>query len=165
MKIGIISDTHGYLEPKDLTHFKQCDELWHAGDIGNLDLLDRLNSFKPTKAVYGNIDGHELRRAVPENQILHYGKVKVLITHIAGKPPRYNTRVMELIKKERPNLLVCGHSHILKVEMDRKHNLLFMNPGAAGRHGFHKIRTLLRFEIIEDQFKHLEVIELGSRSK
>ncbi len=165
MKVGIISDTHGFLDQSVKKHFEMCDEIWHAGDIGTLALYDELNEFKPTKAVYGNIDGHDIRKCVPENQILHYGTTKVLMTHIASKPPKYNPRVRALIAEEQPRLLVCGHSHILKVEMDRQNNLLFMNPGAAGRHGFHKVRTLLRFDIIQNDFKNLEVIELGPRAK
>lgn len=165
MKIGMISDTHGYLDEKVFTYFKDCDEVWHAGDIGTLALLERIESFKPAVAVYGNIDGHDIRLASTENQLINRGGKKILITHIAGKPPKYNPRVRELIKLHQPDLLVCGHSHLLKVERDHQNNLLFINPGAAGKQGFHKIKTLLRMDIQEGQFKNLEVIELGKRGE
>lgn len=163
MKICIISDTHGYLEPNTLSHLSQCDEIWHAGDIGNLAILQKIESLNPLIAVYGNIDGHEVRAAVPENQIINRLGVKILITHIAATPPSYNKRVLALIKKHQPNILVCGHSHILKVEFDKVNNLLFINPGAAGKHGFHKIKTLIRFEINNGKPQNMEVVELGSR--
>jgi len=162
--IGIISDTHGYLDPSVKKYFDHCDEIWHAGDIGHLSLLDELSEFKPTVAVFGNIDGHEVRAAAPEDQIFEREGVKILITHIAAKPPRYNPRVRKLIAEHHPNMLVCGHSHILKVEFDKTNNLLFVNPGAAGKHGFHKIKTLLRLQIQEGKIQNLEVVELGPRA-
>lgn len=163
MRIGIISDTHSWLDPSVFSYFERCDEIWHAGDIGNIQLLHELEAFKPTVAVYGNVDGHELREALPEDRAFERDGIKVLITHIAGAPPRYNPRVRTLLLKEKPDLLVCGHSHILKVQADRENRLLFMNPGAAGKHGFHKVKTLLRFVIQQGKMKDLEVVELGPR--
>lgn len=165
MRIGIISDTHGHLEPSVFKYFESCDELWHAGDIGNLELLQQLEAFKPTVAVFGNIDGQELRVAVPENQVFEREGKKILITHIAGSAPMYNPRVRELIKVHQPEILVCGHSHILKVQPDHVNNILFINPGAAGKHGFHKMKTLLRLELQEGKAKNMEVIELGLRGQ
>lgn len=163
MKIGLISDTHSHLDPKVFEYFKNVDEIWHAGDIGTLSLLEELEAFKPTVAVFGNIDGYEIRSASPEDQIFEREGVKVLMTHIAAKPPRYNPRVKKLITEHKPNILVCGHSHILKVQPDPANNLLFINPGAAGIHGFHQIKTLLRFDLEQGKPKNLEVIELGKR--
>ncbi len=164
MKIGLISDTHSFLDKHVFKHFEACDEIWHAGDVGDPSIATSLADFKPLKGVFGNIDGSGVRQIFPEDLVLERGGKTILITHIAGKPPRYNARVRDLIARHKPHLLVCGHSHILKVEMDKTNNLLFMNPGAAGRHGFHKIRTLIRFDIAEGTFKNLEVIELGGRS-
>ncbi len=163
MKIGLISDTHSHLDPKVFEYFKNVDEIWHAGDIGTLSLLEELEAFKPTVAVFGNIDGHEIRSASPEDQIFEREGVNVLMTHIAAKPPRYNPRVKKLITEHKPNILVCGHSHILKVQPDPANNLLFINPGAAGIHGFHQVKTLLRFDLEQGKPKSLEVIELGKR--
>ncbi len=165
MKVGLISDTHGFLDKKVFHYFKEVDEIWHAGDIGTEDILSKLLEFKPTIAVWGNIDGGKLRVSCKEGEIFERGGVRVLITHIAGKPPRYNREVLSLVKKYQPKLLVCGHSHILKVMPDKENDLLFMNPGAAGRHGFHKVRTLLRFELVDSEIKNLEVVELGPRSE
>ncbi|MFY0607068.1 MAG: metallophosphoesterase family protein [Cyclobacteriaceae bacterium] len=164
MRIGLISDTHGYLDPTVFVHFKQVDEIWHAGDIGNIEVLHQLEAFKPTIAVYGNIDGHELRRAIPETQIQTREDIKIVMNHIGGKPPQYNPPTRALLTKEYPRLFICGHSHILKVENDRFRKMLYMNPGAAGKHGFHKMRTLLRFEINNGTIEKLEVIELGPRA-
>lgn len=163
MKIGLISDTHSYLDEKVFQCFAEVDEIWHAGDIGTLSLLEKLEAFKPTVAVYGNIDDSNIQPAAPENQFFEREGVKVLMTHIAGKPPRYNARVKKLIQQHQPHLLVCGHSHILKVQPDRENNLLFMNPGAAGIHGFHQMKTVLRFELKNGKPKNLEVVELGKR--
>ncbi len=165
MKIGLISDTHGHLDPKVFKYFEQCDEIWHAGDIGTEEILDELEKFKPTRAVFGNIDGDKIRIRTKEDFVGKVGDEKVLITHIAGKPPKYNPRVRKLIAEHRPTILICGHSHFLKVERDKVNNLLFMNPGAAGKHGFHKIKTLLRFDLSKGQIADLEVIELGPRAK
>lgn len=165
MRIGIISDTHSYLDPSVFKYFSQCDEIWHAGDIGTLDVLQQLEAFKPTMAVFGNIDGHEVRAASPEDQVFVREGKKILMTHIAGSLPRYNPRVRDLIKTHQPDVLVCGHSHLLKVQPDKANNLLFINPGAAGKHGFHKIKTLLRLEIQEGKIQNLEVVELGPRGQ
>lgn len=165
MRIGIISDTHSYLAPSVFKYFSQCDEIWHAGDIGTLDVLQQLEAFKPTMAVFGNIDGHEVRAASPEDQVFVREGKKILMTHIAGSLPRYNPRVRDLIKTHQPDVLVCGHSHLLKVQPDKANNLLFINPGAAGKHGFHKIKTLLRLEIQEGKIQNLEVVELGPRGQ
>jgi putative phosphoesterase len=164
-KIGLISDTHSYLDPKVFTYFKDVDEIWHAGDIGNPEVLDELKAFKPTIAVFGNIDGGRLRQDCKEGEIFEREGVRVLITHIAAQPPKYNSKVLGYVRKYQPKLLVCGHSHILQVKPDKVNNLLFMNPGAAGKHGFHKMRTLLRFHLVAGEIKNLEVVELGPRSE
>ncbi len=163
MKIGLLSDTHGFLDEKIFSYFAHVDEIWHAGDIGAISLLHELNNFKPTVAVYGNIDDTEMQSAAPENHLLEREGLKILMTHIAGKPPTYNQRVKKLINEYEPGLLICGHSHILKVQADPVHHLLYMNPGAAGIHGFHQVKTLLRFDIEAGKPKNLEVIELGKR--
>lgn len=164
MKIGLISDTHGHLEESVFHHFAACDEVWHAGDIGTFELLQKLEAFKPTKAVYGNIDGGMLR-TLPETLLMQRNGVKVLMTHIAGKPPRYTKEFLPIIKREQPQLVICGHSHILQVLPDKVHNLIYMNPGAAGIHGFHKMKTLLRFDLQDGKIKNVEAIELGLRGK
>ncbi len=165
MKIGLLSDTHGYLDEKVFHYFKEVDEIWHAGDIGTEEVLSKLKEFKPTIAVWGNIDGGKLRIECKEGEIFERNGVRVLITHIAGKPPKYNKEVLPMIQKYQPRLVVCGHSHILKVMPDKINDLLFMNPGAAGRHGFHKVRTLLRFDLADGEIENLEVVELGPRSE
>lgn len=165
MKIGIISDTHDYLDPATAKYFAGCDEIWHAGDIGSPRILEELNKIKPTVAVFGNIDNQEIFHLAPENQLFEREGVKILITHIAGKPPKYNTRVKKLIQENQPKMLVCGHSHILKVEYDKTNEVLYVNPGAAGQHGFHHMKTLLRLDLIDGSIKNLEVIELGLRGK
>lgn len=163
-RIGLLSDTHSYLDPKLTKYLAPCDEIWHAGDIGDLSVTDRLSELAPVRAVYGNIDNDKVRVVHPENQIFVLEGVKVLMTHIGGYPGRYNTRVKELIIQEKPKLYICGHSHILKVMFDKKYNCLHMNPGAAGIHGFHKIKTMLRFSLDAGEIKDLEVVELGQRS-
>ncbi len=163
MKIALISDTHGFLEPRAIKYLEQSDEIWHAGDIGTIELFDQLNQIKTTRAVYGNIDGGTLRKVCKEHEYFICEGVRVYMTHIAGKPPKYNTTVLGQVKKWCPGLFICGHSHILKVMPDTVNNLLFMNPGALGNHGFHKMKTLLRFEINSGQIQHLEAIELGKR--
>ena len=165
MKIGLLSDTHGYLDPGVFKHFEMVDEIWHAGDIGTMEVLEKLQDFKPTVAVWGNIDGDKLRQVCKEGEIFEREGVRVLLTHIAGKPPKYNSKVLSYVKRYQPKLLVCGHSHILKVAPDSVNNLLFMNPGAVGKHGFHKIKTMLRFDLEHGETKNLEVIELGPRAK
>ena len=159
-KIGLLSDTHSYLHPKIFEHFKECDEIWHAGDIGNASIIDELAKFKPIRAVYGNIDGQEIRKVYPKNQRFMCEEVDVWITHIGGYPNRYSLDVKELIKINPPKLFISGHSHILKVIYDKKLDLLHMNPGSAGKYGIHKVITMLRFSIDRKEIKDLEVIEL-----
>lgn len=161
--IGLISDTHSYLDPTVFRHFECCDEIWHAGDIGDQQVLRKLEAFKPVRAVYGNIDDRLLQQELPEYLIFELEGVKVLIIHICGKPGHYAKGVQNLIHQNQPKLLICGHSHILRVINDSKNNLLYMNPGAAGRHGFHQVKTLLRFQLDQGVIKNLEVIELGKR--
>lgn len=160
-KIGLISDTHSYLHPRVFEHFKNCDEIWHAGDIGSIEVLDDLKKFKPTKAVSGNIDNHIIRSAT--KQILNFNceGVNVLITHIGGYPPNYNPKTRALLNQENVDLFICGHSHILKVIFDKKRDVLHINPGAAGKYGIHKVITVVRFEISNGKVENLEVIELN----
>lgn len=161
-RIGLISDTHGYLDDAVFTHFKDCDEVWHAGDFG-AEVADKLKSFKPLKGVYGNIDGHGIRAEYPEVLEWSCEEVKVLMMHIGGYPPKYNTHSRQVINTIKPQLFISGHSHILKVIYDEKIKCLHMNPGAAGKHGWHKVRTLIRFSIDGVRIFDCEVIELGKR--
>lgn len=163
VRIALLSDTHSFLDPKILKYLDPCDEIWHAGDIGNLQVTDALASIKPVKAVYGNIDDHTARRAYKQDLIFQCEDVKVYITHIGGYPDRYSQHAKTVIETERPQLFICGHSHILKVMYDKKFQLLHINPGACGNHGFHKIKTMIRFTIDKKEIKDLEVIELGTR--
>lgn len=162
MKIGLLSDTHGYLDLKVYEYFAACDEIWHAGDIGP-NVLEKLVAFKPTRAVYGNIDGQDIRVVCPEHLKFKCEGLKIWMTHIGGTPPRYNQQVRSKFINP-PDVFICGHSHILKIMRDPKHGLLFINPGAAGVHGFHHIKTLVRFEIIDKEIKDMQVIELGKRA-
>lgn len=162
-RIGLISDTHSYLDPAVFKYFRECDEIWHAGDIGQIEVLDKLNKFKPTRAVYGNIDAAIIRKVCPLHQRFMCEEVDVWITHIGGYPKRYSPPIKEAIKKNPPKLFISGHSHILKVMYDNDLGLLHMNPGAAGKDGFHQVKTLLRFTIDGKDIKDLEVIELGKR--
>lgn len=163
MKIGLLSDTHGHLDERVFHHFAKCDEIWHAGDIGTIDLLEKLENFKPTKAVFGNIDGQKIRIATAEDLWFNCEGMQVWMTHIGGYPPKYNKRTNALLKTRVPDLFICGHSHILKVIKDPKLNLLHINPGAAGIQGFHRVKTLVRFDILDAQIKNLQVIELGKK--
>lgn len=165
MKVGLISDTHGFLHPRVLHHFGDCNEIWHAGDIGTPELLEQLQSFKPVRAVFGNIDGGQIRKATSEDLVFELEGLKVLMTHIAGYPTKYNSRVLGLIKYHRPGLVICGHSHILKVIYDQGLHHLHINPGAAGNHGWHKVMTIVTFEIVNKVPANLKVIELGPRGK
>ena len=166
MKIGLLSDTHGHLPDAIFDHFKDCNEIWHAGDIGTQDIADKLEGFKPLQAVYGNIDDPSLRRKYHEYIFFSRESVNILLIHIGGSPPRYNKRAKELITKYNPQLLICGHSHILKIEKDpNRHNMLFINPGAAGNQGFHKHKTLVKFMLERGEIKQLQVIELGKRGE
>lgn len=162
-KIGLISDTHSFLHPRVKHHFKDCDEIWHAGDIGSIELADELAEFKPFKAVYGNIDGTEIRKSYPKNLRFTSEGVAVWITHIGGYPNRYDLRIREAISKNPPDLFICGHSHILKAMPDKKLDLIHLNPGAAGKQGFHQVLTLMRFELNKGKLENLEVIELEQR--
>jgi putative phosphoesterase len=159
-RIGLLSDTHSYLDEAVFRHFDQCDEIWHAGDIGDLNVTDRLKDFKPLRAVYGNIDGTEARVEFPLHNRFMCEGVDVWMTHIGGYPGRYSPFVKPDIYTKPPKLFVCGHSHILKVMPDPKLGLLHMNPGAAGNHGFHKVKTLLRFQIDGEKIENLEIIEI-----
>ncbi|GAB1857380.1 metallophosphoesterase family protein [Flavobacteriaceae bacterium MHTCC 0001] len=162
-KILLLSDTHSYIDNAILKHVKQADEVWHAGDIGDLKVTDAIKALKPLRAVYGNIDGTEIRSEFPEHNRFTCEAVDVWMTHIGGYPPKYNLRVAEMIRNNPPHLFICGHSHILKVMPDKTLNLLHMNPGAVGKHGFHKVRTMLRFTIDGRKIDNLEVIEFDRR--
>jgi len=162
-RIGLLSDTHNYLDEQVFEHFKECDEIWHAGDFGSLELADRLAAFKPLRGVYGNIDDRDVRLVYPEVLRFKCEEVEVMMVHIGGYPGHYSPGVRENLYKSPPQLFISGHSHILKVMNDPRIGSLHMNPGAAGRHGWHKIRTLLRFSISEKRIHTLEVIELGKR--
>jgi hypothetical protein len=165
MRIGLLSDTHSFLDPKIFNHFAEVDEIWHGGDIGAPELMDQLEAFKPVRAVFGNIDEPVLRQRYPEDLLFTVEGVKVFITHIGGYPGRYNTRVRKLLDEHKPKLYICGHSHILKVMPDAKRELLHVNPGACGQHGFHKVRTLVRFSLTSGRIHDMEVIELGLRGR
>jgi uncharacterized protein len=164
-RIGLLSDTHGYLDPAVFHHFSECDEIWHAGDVGNPDIVFQLRNFKPLRAVYGNIDGRDVRALLPADLRLDLEGLDIFITHIGGYPRRYDRRVRQLMDSDPPGLFICGHSHILRVMFDQKYHCLYMNPGACGHQGFHKIRTLLRFEIQEGKVQNVVVIELGLRGQ
>lgn len=164
-RIGLLSDTHGYLDDEILEYFSECDEIWHAGDIGTVEVADRLQAFRPLRAVYGNIDGAPLRRMFPLDLRFNCEGLDVWITHIGGYPGRYERRVRELLKQQSVGLFICGHSHILKVMPDPKYQLLHINPGACGHHGFHQIRTLVRFTVAAGSVSELQVIELGRRGR
>ncbi|HER40361.1 MAG TPA: metallophosphoesterase [Salinimicrobium catena] len=162
-KILLLSDTHGHLDERIKSYAKEADEIWHAGDIGDIKITDELKKIKPLRAVFGNIDGGAIRKEFPLNARFLCEEVDVWITHIGGYPGRYSPAVKEEIKMNPPKLFITGHSHILKVMHDKKLNLLHMNPGAAGKQGFHQVRTMLRFKIDKNDIKELEVIELGKR--
>ncbi|WP_185211288.1 metallophosphoesterase family protein [Sphingobacterium mizutaii] len=164
MKIGLLSDTHGYLDDAVLKHFEKCDEIWHAGDFGSMEVIEKLEAFKPLRAVYGNIDDKDIRLKFPEHLRFHCEQVDVWMTHIGGYPGKYSPLVKPEILNNPPKLFITGHSHILKVQFDPKLQLLHLNPGAGGKQGWHQIRTAMRFEINGDKIVNLEVIELGSRA-
>jgi putative phosphoesterase len=161
VKIGLLSDTHGYLDPRLLEYFRDCDEIWHAGDIGNIKVSEELSKFKPFKAVWGNIDGQDIRQIYPENLRFKSEGLEVWIKHIGGYPDKYDRSVRNDIIASPPGLFISGHSHILKVMYDKKLNLLHINPGAAGKVGLHSKRTAVRFTIDDNKVKDMEVIELG----
>ncbi len=158
-KIGLLSDTHGFIHPKVSGFFMSCDEIWHAGDIGNVETADKLAEIKPFKAVYGNIDGGKLRQTFKEFEIFRCENVKVLMIHIGGYPGRYTPTARKLLAEHKPKLFISGHSHILKVMPDPRYNLLHINPGSAGKQGLHKMITMVRFVIDGSDIKDLEVFE------
>ncbi len=162
-RVGLISDTHSHLEASILTYFEEMDEIWHAGDIGDLKVIDRLAEIAPVRVVYGNIDNHLARATYPKDLRFELEGLDVFMTHIGGYPKRYNKRVREILRANPPDLYICGHSHILKVMKDEDLGLIHINPGAAGVHGFHKMKTIIRFKIDEGKIFDLEVIELGLR--
>ena len=162
-KILLLSDTHSYIDDQILKFVKQADEVWHVGDIGDLKVTDTIKKLKPLRAVYGNIDDADARLEFPLDNKFVIEKVSVWMTHIGGYPNKYNQRIREEIQQNAPTIFISGHSHILKVQFDKKLNLLHLNPGAAGNHGFHKVRTMLRFVIDGDKIKDMEVIELAIR--
>lgn len=164
MKIGLISDTHGFLDEKVFSYFQHCDQIWHAGDLGTLEVAQQLASYKSFKAVFGNIDGSEIRQQYPKDLWFECEGKIIWMTHIGGYPPRYTPEVLRELKEKKPDIFICGHSHILKIISDPNlNNLLHLNPGAAGRQGFHEIRTLIRFDISHKVISQVQVVELGKR--
>lgn len=163
IKIGLISDTHSFLDSAVFKYFDKCDEIWHAGDFGNMAVADDLLAFKPLRGVYGNIDGADLRTVYPENLRFNCEEVDVWMTHIGGYPNKYAPKVKAEIYNNPPKLFICGHSHIVKVIYDKKINCLHINPGAAGKYGWHTTRTLVRFSINGDRIENLELIELNGK--
>lgn len=161
-RIGLLSDTHSYLDETVFDHFNNCDEIWHAGDFGE-SVANRLKDWKELKGVYGNIDGQDIRSVYPEQLVFYCEELKVMIRHIGGYPPKYNPETKKELLIHKPQLFIAGHSHILKVIYDDKLNCLHMNPGAAGKQGWHQVRTILRFTVDGKEMKDLEVIELGKR--
>jgi putative phosphoesterase len=164
MKIGLISDTHSHLDPKVLNYFENCDEIWHAGDIGNPAIVQSLEKAKPVRAVFGNIDTRELQALYPEDIWFSCEGLSIWLTHIGGAPPNYNPRVKKILREKIPDVFICGHSHILRVMKDPAYkDMLYINPGAAGNHGFHTTKTIIRFEIKKASIINMEAIELGKR--
>jgi putative phosphoesterase len=168
-RIGLISDTHGFLDEAIFEHFKNCDEIWHAGDFGDMNVVNKLITGFPTvehtilKGVYGNIDGQDIRALYPEQSVFMCEEVKVMMRHIGGYPPKYNSPTKKEILIHQPQLFISGHSHILKIMYDDVLQCLHINPGAAGKQGWQKVRTIIRFSIDEKEIKDCEVIELGNK--
>ena len=162
-KILLLSDTHSHIDETMLKYIQLADEVWHAGDIGNLAVTDTIKKIKPLRAVFGNIDDAKARLEFPLHNRFMCEKVSVWITHIGGYPGKYNSEIRDELKRNPPQLFICGHSHILKVQYDKNLNFLHMNPGACGKSGFHTVRTMLRFVIDDDKIKDLEIIEIGSK--
>ena len=162
-RIGLIADTHGFLDENVFLHFDKCDEIWHIGDFGDIELANKLAAFRLLKGVYGNIDDSDIRGLYPEQLVFICEEVKVMIRHIGGSPPNYNPATRRELALHKPQLFISGHSHILKVIYDDKINCLHINPGAAGKQGWHKVRTVIRFAIDGKDIKNCEVIELGKR--
>ncbi|HTE30643.1 MAG TPA: metallophosphoesterase family protein [Chryseolinea sp.] len=164
MKIGLLSDTHDHIDPKIFAYFKDRDELWHAGDIGSLTAAKVLEDFLPLRAVHGNIDDKTVQSRFAEDLFFPCEGFNIFMTHIGGKPPTYNPRVRKILSARSPDIFICGHSHMLLVKRDATlNNMLFLNPGAAGNHGFHVMKTIVRFELNKKKIESLEVIELGKR--
>jgi uncharacterized protein len=164
-RIGLLSDTHSFLDETVLEHFKECDEIWHAGDIGDPAVITQLEKQKPVKAVFGNIDDKAIQQKFPEDLWFELEGFTIWMTHIGGTPPNYNPRIKKILNEKTPDIFICGHSHILKIMKDKARNFLFINPGAAGNHGFHAVKTLVRFELHQKEIKKMEVIELGKRGQ
>ena len=162
-RIGLLSDTHGYWDDRYKKYFAECDEIWHAGDIGSMEVADKLAEIAPLRAVYGNMDGQDVRLRFPQIDRFEVEGADILLKHIGGYPGHYDPSIRNTLFASPPKLFVCGHSHILKVKYDKTLQMLHINPGAAGISGFHKVRTLVRFSIEDGRFKDLEVIELGER--
>lgn len=165
MRIGLLSDTHGFLDEAVFTYFAECDELWHAGDFGTVEVLDRLKQFKPTRGVYGNVDGAQIRSELSRDLSWDCQGVRVYMTHIGGHPGNYDPKARKELIRQKPELFVCGHSHILRVIRDPLLGLIYMNPGACGHNGWHKTRTLLRFTVEAGKVSKAEAIELGARGR
>ncbi len=165
MRIGLLSDTHGYLDPDLMNHFSRCDEIWHAGDIGDFKIIEKLEDLAPVQAVYGNIDDRRITSSLPEDLRFDREEMKVFMTHIGGYPGKYESRIKEMMDRDPPDIFVCGHSHILKVIYDQKFGVLHMNPGACGHQGLHVLRTAIRFEINQGRVENAEIIELGRRGR
>ena len=163
-KVLVISDTHSYIDDRIIKYASEADYVIHAGDVGSFDVIQKLNSVSKLLFVYGNIDGNEIRSESNKFEFFKIDDLKILLTNISGKTPKYNKETLIKIKEHNPDLLIAGHSHILKIQYDKINKLIFLNPGAAGRHGFHLKRTMLRFEIKLNKIENLEIIELGSRS-
>ncbi len=164
-KIGLLSDTHSHLDESVFQYLAPCEEIWHAGDIGDPQIADRLEAFRPLRAVYGNIDGLPIQHRFPLDLRFECEGVDVFMTHIGGYPGKYVKRVKDILFTDPPKLFICGHSHILKVIPDKQHGLLHMNPGACGNEGWHKVKTLLRFDLNAGRIENLEVVELGRRGE
>jgi putative phosphoesterase len=164
LKIGLLSDTHSFLDPKIYDYFKSVDEIWHGGDIGDPSVVDELEKFKPLRAVFGNIDDLSLQNRFTEDLWFDCEGLSVWMTHIGGAPPNYNPRVKRILNERIPDVFICGHSHILRIKKDPQfNNMLYLNPGAAGNHGFHSIKTLVRFDVKKKKIENMVVIELGKR--
>ena len=159
-KILLLSDTHGHVDDHIMKYVKESDEVWHAGDIGTTQVTDTISNLKPLRAVFGNIDNHELRLSFPEELLFECEDMNIYMTHIGGKPGRYSKGISEKIRSLKPEIFICGHSHILKIQFDKVNQLLFINPGAIGKHGFHKVRTMVRFVIDKSDIKNMQVIDV-----
>ena len=160
-KILLLSDTHGYIDGHIMKYVNESDEVWHAGDIGSIEVKDTISNCKPLRAVYGNIDAMELRLNFPKDLVFTCEGVRVFMTHIGGRPGRYAKDISQKLKSVQPKIFICGHAHILKIQFDKTHQVLFINPGAMGKQGFHKVRTMVRFELSREEIKNMEVIEVN----